>query len=288
MNLKNFIGDLFGFNQELSHFKRVNNSLVTQLANCKTNLNTMENNYKELSKKNNKLIKKLEGYEESEEAKFWNEKYPVKNVEYWGRTWGTSKKKIPIDVRLLITPQDYHIHELLEKHDLYYGGGSVDDHIVKIYKFVKNNYYRYVYDHNNYDVTEYWEFPFEMFEALERGYTKGFDCDSWASFIVSFVIASGVPEWKCRVVVGDSKIGGHSTCYFHCDKDNKWHHLNSTMGSKSGYDKLEDFPLTDDAGTTKDVLGIYNVWNSYNNKYAWTTFETGVVKDGRKKRFIVK
>ncbi len=221
-----------------------------------------------------------------------NTKYPKADIQYSGRTFGTTKNRIPIDVRLLITKNDYHIHDILKKKRLYYKKGSMDAHILKVYHWIKKDYYRYVYDKTNYGVSEFWEFPFEILEGLEKKYIKGADCDSWAHFITSFLIASGVPDWKVRVVIGTCALGGHSTVYVYCDKTNKFHHINSTMGAHSNYTKLEKYPTTDDADSGKDRLGIKNVWFSFNDKYAWHKF-TSEAKNSFKKRkanklFVIK
>ena len=287
MKFKNLIGDLFGFNQEIINWR-------SQLTACESKyLNTIDlvktrdskivklkQQIEILSDQYDELTKPADPLEE-----YWNSKYPTANIEYNGRTFGTSTKMIPIDVRLLVTPQDYHIHDILAANNLYYESGSIDDHIVKLYHFIKAKYYRYVFDQNNYGITEYWEFPYEMLEALRLKYAVGFDCDSWASFIVSFLIASGVPSWKARVVIGNSVVGGHSTVYVHCDATNKFHHINSTMGGKSSYTKLSDYPTTNDAGKgNSDALGIYNVWLSYNNVFSWHKFSSAARSDFKKEK----
>ena len=287
MSLKSFVGQLFGFTSEVNGYR---NQLVVcesnvlnakaSLTTTQTKLSKLKNQFDLLSDQYDELTKPADPLEE-----YWNSKYPTANIEYNGRTFGTSTKMIPIDVRLLVTPQDYHIHDILAANNLYYKSGSIDDHIVKLYHFIKAKYYRYVFDQNNYGITEYWEFPYEMLEALRLKYAVGFDCDSWASFIVSFLIASGVPSWKARVVIGNSVVGGHSTVYVHCDATNKFHHINSTMGGKSSYTKLSDYPTTNDAGKgNSDALGIYNVWLSYNNVFSWHKFSSAARSDFKKEK----
>ena len=149
MNIKNFVGDLFGFTQEISNLKSVYES---QLANMGIRVNKCEADYDKLEDKYLVALKALDNYEESEEAKYWNEKYPTANISYMGRTWGTSKDMIKIDVRLLITPQDYMIHDILKKHKLYLkdNNNDVDKTVIKIYQWIKRNYYKYIFDKNNY------------------------------------------------------------------------------------------------------------------------------------------
>lgn len=207
-----------------------------------------------------------------------NNKYPKANIEYMGRTFGTSKDKIPIDVRLLITPQDYHIIELIEKNKLQIKDPEKD--VPRLYKWIENNYYKYVYDKDNYGITEYWEFPFEILEKKALNSNAGFDCDSWANFQASFYIAAGMPAYKVRVVVGGCKLGGHSTVYVYSEKTGKWHHLNSTYGKIK--DTISEYPTTDDALTT-DALGIIDVWMSFNHLYSWHVFKTDAAEDSYNK-----
>lgn len=225
-----------------------------------------------------KLEEKLKTYPDTVDpiADEWNNKYPRANIEYNGRTWGQTDKMIPIDVRLLITPQDWHIHDVLRKNNLYIIDGNYEEGIPKIYNFVKKTYYNYSFDSENYLVPEYWEFPFELFGMQKIKGIISVDCDSWAQFLLSFYIAAGLPEWMGRVVVGNCKLGGHSTNYVYSQETKKFHHLNSTYGD-SEKNKISQFPTTDDAGKT-DILGIYGVWFSFNNKFAWHKFDTAVTK----------
>jgi hypothetical protein len=283
--IKSFVGDFFGFNQTINNlYSRLGNE-ETNIVNLKQLLQQEEDKVTKYQARVNQLVSEVELLNESLNkekdplAEHWNNKYPTANISYLGRTWGTTKNRIEIDVRLFITPQDFHIHDILKQKNLYYvPGTSIDDHIIKIYHFVKANYYKYAFDSNNYGVDEYWEFPFEMLQGLKNKLTDGYDCDSWAHFITSFLIASGVPEWKVRVVVGMSKLGGHSTVYVHCDKTDKFHHINSTYGHLSSMKDLSKYPTTDDAKTT-DAIGIYSVWFSFNNLLAWHKFSSEARQD---------
>lgn len=215
-----------------------------------------------------------------------NNKYPKANIEYIGRTFGTSKDMIPIDVRLLITPQDFHIQQEIKDNNLQIKDPETD--VPKIYKYIYSKYYKYVEDQINYGLPELWEFPFEILEKKRRNPNVGFDCDSWANFQASFYIAAGMPSYKVRAVAGMSKLGGHSTVYVYSDIDSQWHHLNSTYGLLKG--KISEFPTTDDAGKN-DNLGIYDVWFSFNSEYSWHIFKTSSARDSfdkNKNKFIIK
>jgi len=211
-----------------------------------------------------------------------NNKYPAAKVAYNGRNFGTSKTIIPIDVRLLVTPNDFHILEIIEKNKLQIVNPETD--IPKIYKFIKNNYYKYVEDQANYGIGEFWEFPFEILEKKKLSSDSGFDCDSWANLQASFYIAAGMPNYKVRVTVGNCDLGRHSTVYVYSEKDQDWHHLNSTYGRV--YDTLIEYPKHDDQ---TDRLTIKSVWFSFNNLYAWNEFTGTAAREfKRDDRFIIK
>lgn len=259
-----------------------NGSLTLEIGQLTEKISELENS---LNYANAKILELSGKPIESEQEKFWNNKYPKANIEYTGRTWGTTKEPIPIDVRLLVTPKDYHIHDILKANDLYIKNNDFETGIPKIYNFIRNIYYKYTYDDQNYGIGEFWEFAFEMLSKMSKGY----DCDSWADFQSSFYIAAGVPSWKVRVVVGNCRLGGHSTVYVHSDKDNKFHHLNSTYGN-SQYKNISEYPKTEDAFTTDD-LGIRSVWLSFNDIFAWHQFTAEAKKSFNKdkiyKKFVI-
>jgi hypothetical protein len=229
----------------------------------------------------NYVIKELQEKESKIAEEYWNKKYPIANITYTGRTFGPSNNMIPIDVRLLITPQDFHIHDILRQNNLYVVDGDYETKVPKIYSWIRNNMYSYEFDQQVFGVSEFWEFPFEILEGQRMLGKKGYDCDSWANLQASFYIAAGVPAWKVRVVIGNCQLGGHSTVYVHSDVDNKFHHLNSTYGN-ADIRKISLYPLSSDAETT-DKLGIKNVWFSFNNLLAWHKF-TSEAKESFKEK----
>lgn len=289
--IKPIIGQVFGFSQELITKEDELKELQKKYDTLNTSLQEALSDDMTDKTKINTLQEIIDSYKKNTElADHWNNKYPKANIEYTGRTWGPTKKMIPIDVRLLVTPQDYHIHEILAANNLYIKDGNYEEGIPKIYNFIRTKFYSYVFDENNFGIPEFWEFPFEILEGFAIKATTGFDCDSWASFLASFYIAAGVPEWKVKVVVGDCVLGGHSTDYIHSDLTNKYHHLNSTYGNKA-LTKISEYPTTDEAGEGKsDRLGIYDVWLSYNNLYAWHEFKSYASKDAfnKKAKYLFK
>lgn len=216
---------------------------------------------------------------ETEIERFWNNKYPKADIEYSGRTYPTTKEKVKIDVRLFLTQfNDWHIHKFLRENDLYHKGGDFGDTAVKIRKWIEEVHYKYEFDYKNYNgVSELWEFPFEIFTYWEKEAKRPFDCDSWAILQANFYIAAGIPDWKVRVVVGETDVEPHATVYVHSDIDNRFHHLNSTSWIYKS-PKLVDYPLPIDSPNSGDPFGIWGVWFSFNNKHAWHEFTTGAAE----------
>lgn len=236
---------------------------------CRQSLDTVRKNYAELQADFNACESSLAKLPHSDpQEKFWNEKYPTANIEYLGRVFPTTKETIPIDVRLLITPSDFHLKKILDDNGLNVTGSNYDETAIKIWKFVKTKWYKYTYDQQNYGIGELWEFPFEMLAKL----TNGYDCDSWAVFQASLYIAAGIPAWKVRVVAGKCDLGGHCTVYVHSSADDKFHHLNSTYGAD--WKELKDAPLPPSGPNSGDALGIYDVWFSFNQFFSWHQFST--------------
>lgn len=210
---------------------------------------------------------------------YWDNKYNKGNIVYLGRSYPFSEKRCNVPVTVLITPTDGFIIDDLKAWGLYRTGEDAETLIPKIYRKIRAKYFHYQYDKNVWGFYEVWEFPFEMREwaETEKNGWK-FDCDSWASFIVSYIIASGVNSWRVKVVIGNCYGGGHSTVYAFSMIDNDWHHLNSTYGN-ANHLQINKYPTHKDARnpitkTGTDSAGIYKVWLSYNDKNSWYKFET--------------
>lgn len=195
------------------------------------------------------------------------EEYPSKNVFYKGRTLRGDNTRINVPVQVLVTPEDPRIKEDLEKWGFLDSNEDWETLIPKVYKKIYKEYYSYAYDKNVWEVSEFWEFPFEMYE---KGF-KGFDCDSWSHFIVSYFRKLGLPAGYVWIVVGNCEGGGHSTIYVYSEEDDKFHHLNSTYGRLLS--KISIYPTHKDAKEGNDKMGIQKVWLSFNDLVSRSTFK---------------
>ena len=295
------------FNKIKEYFKNIYNNIVISndqpmLDRIKEQdkiISILENLNKELNetitaqqntiKEKDELIASLD-YRTEEEKQletFWNNKYNKGIIRYLGRSYPFSTTKIKFPLNVLLTPNDPDIIEDLKKWKLYRTGEDPETLAPKIYKKVFQTYYRYLYDKEVWNENEVWEMSFEMYEKIREKLKKneiaGFDCDSWGCFLNSFYIAAGIPRWRVRSVAGMTVLGGHYTCHLYSMVDNKWHHLNSTYGG-TFHNKISDYPLITDArnptnNTGNDIIGLYNIWFSFNDLYMWYSKAEDIPKE---------
>jgi len=261
----------------------------TQIDNLKSQLNEASITYSELLIQKDKLLsdyaqlqKELELVKqtipepEPEEKEYWNTKRPQADIYYKGRTLPLTKDMIENDVKVFITPRDSKIQYDIKKYSLkIVDVKKCNAQILKIYKHTRTkqiNPYKYKYDNQSFGIGEYWMFPFEL-RAMGAG-----DCDDWSHELVSYLIGAGIPNWRVRVVCGTTYSGfGHSTVYVLADDLKTWKHLNSTTPiSMISQSDLMQMP---NSNTPSDTIGIKNVWFSFNNEFAWHTFETNASRD---------
>lgn len=199
------------------------------------------------------------------------ERYPSKLISWNARSFPFSKDKCRVPVQILITPTDPYIIKDLKERNLYQTGEEWETLIPKIYKSIHDKYYKYEYDKAVWGVNEVWEFPYEL---REKGFSKGFDCDSWGNFIVSYFRAAGLPAGMVWCVAGDTDLGGHHTVYVWSSIDGKFHHMNSTYRA-DGFcpDMISKYPTHLDAEEGRDKIGIKKVWCSYNDFVARSYFD---------------
>ena len=73
--------------------------------------------------------------------------------------------------------------------------------------------------------------------------------------------AAGVPRGFQRAVCGTTKLGGHCAVHVYSFEKHKWLHYETTANSKMIFD----------ADDTSKNIAIYDVWWSFDWKYAWST-----------------
>ncbi|MFX0194739.1 MAG: hypothetical protein ACFFCW_01355 [Candidatus Hodarchaeota archaeon] len=213
---------------------------------------------------------------------YWNNRVPKADILFTARKLPGYEVHFPVDVRQMITINDSTIRKDLEQHALMLQGPEkCNDYMYRIYRHSRvKEINPYFYQYDNYIFgCEFFMYPYEL-RVLKKG-----DCDDWGIELASYLITAGVPEWRVRCVVGLTRSGGgHLTVCVLADDLATWYHLNSTIPwwvvEEHGWGTLTDFPKADDS---TDDMGIGDVWFSFNNKFAWHTFETHASLDNARR-----
>ena len=96
------------------------------------------------------------------DKEYWNNKWPKNPVIYAGRALRGQSKRIGVDVRLFITPEDLIIKNVLERYNL--RADNFDETVWQVQKFVVR-FLRYKLDEESNKCEEFWEFPFETLQS---------------------------------------------------------------------------------------------------------------------------
>ena len=227
---------------------------------------------------------KIEKYKE-----YWNNKHPHKILYYKGRGYlqgyepDNELNNIVIPARtplqMFCQPNDPKTIQILKDNNLLCKDPlKCDNLIFEIYKFTRKDFV-YNSDQNTVGLNEYWLYPWEMRQyPIDRGH----DCDDYANQLASYLIASGIPNWRVRIVCGFTYSGyGHSTVYVLLDDMKTWIHTNSTSMIPANVNSIynEWFTQWNDENPNDIDIDPNNVWFSFNNEFAWETFdgESGLV-----------
>ena len=224
---------------------------------------------------------------EEHEEEYWNNRVPKADILFTARKLPGYQMHFPVDVRQMITINDSVIRNDLEDHTLIVNdAGNCNEDIFRIYRHSRvKEINPYFYQYDNYIFgCEFFMYPYEL-RVLKKG-----DCDDWGIELASYLITAGVPEWRVRCVVGLTRSGGgHLTVCVLADDLTTWYHINSTtpwwVVEENVWGKLTDFPKADDSS---DEMGIGDVWFSFNNKFAWHTFETHASVDNARRTSWMK
>lgn len=189
---------------------------------------------------------------EHPKEKYYNNKYPKKDLIYYGRAIPTTKKTIAIDVRNFFNPYDSEIKKVVKKLRL--GRDSDDEKALKCLKWVIDNI-KYTGDKKK-GYEDFWQFAFETL------YYKNGDCEDGAILLANMILISQVPYWKIRLSAGEVKDGGHAYLTYYCESNQKWVVLDwCYWPNKDPITKRKDY---------KDEKNYLDVWLSWNEKYSFT------------------
>lgn len=233
--------------------------LINDLHNEYLNL---KEDYIQLEKENlnlNNIIKGIDG--ESNQEKYWNEKYPARKIEY---------SRHETDGNYEIDVKDFF--QIYDENLPIVSSNEIDDYIaIDCLRWVIKNV-KYTPDKTVYGFNEYWAYPYQ---TLKR--RKG-DCDDGAILLANMMVANGIPYWKVRINAGDvydkkgNLAGGHAYVTYYCDKAKRWvcmdwcYYPNDTM------------PWAREDYKNSRMYGNGEVWFSFNQKYSFTKSATDAKK----------
>lgn len=188
---------------------------------------------------------------------YWNNKYPKQEIIYAGRAIRGHSKRIPIDVRCLISADDNVLKHVSSKFK-----GTYDAIAWQVQKWAVRHL-TYISDKKSAGLDEYWQYPYET-EATRTG-----DCEDGAILIASLMLNAGVPAWRVRCTAGLVKsgkgaaTGGHAYVTYCRETDNNWVVLDWCYleDSRRPVAKKPIF---------KTLKNYKDIWFSFNHLYSWS------------------
>jgi len=179
-----------------------------------------------------------------------NSKYPKKLIIYKGR-FIPNHGRCSVDVRNFFSNPDSQELKFAEVwKDL-----PDDEKAFKCLKWVIDNI-TYISDKEEFDMDEYWCFPYELLN------TRKGDCDDGAILLSNLMASCGIPYWKVRLTCGDTPDGGHAYVTYFRESDKTWVNLDwCYFPSKK---------LIKDRTNYKEEKHYGDVWFSWNRKYSFS------------------
>ena len=174
-------------------------------------------------------------------------------------------EKYLVDVKNFITPDDIFLQKVVKD---YKNGKDYDDKMQKCWQYVRDNI-KYKSDKIDGERKGHWTLPSII---LQRGYD---DCDGMSVTLASLAIASGIPYYRVKVVLGKvqkdpvAPKGSHAWVLY-LNEDNKWEIWEATNKKKGR------------KGLAKELLGnswYREIYASFNNKY---TYDQDKIEDETK------
>ena len=249
MSFKDWIGDIFGFNNELDSLTNQNTALKYQIkdletkySKCNEDSSFLGTKYKELEEKYIKLTTP------DPQETLWNNKYPKQDITYRRKEYDGWYN---IDVRNYFQPYDSSIPIV--------SGTTNDEKALNALNWVKKNI-TYTSDTTEYGEDEFWAYAYQ---TLKR--KKG-DCEDGAILLSNIMLKSGIPYWRIRLNAGDVKGGGHAYVTYCRETDNEFVVLDWCYWYKD--------TLIKDRKLHKDEQDYYGIWFSWNLMYSFGKMET--------------
>lgn len=203
--IKNYVGELFGFNQTIK-------KLTEESQSDKENIIKLENNIKAIIESEETKTEKLKILEELIEGQTKEREFEEMITNKIPKALNSYMRKeidrvYYIDVRNFFMINDESIPIV--------SGKTNDEKALAGLKKLRS-IVTYVSDTSSYGVSEYWAFPYQ---TLTR---KIGDCEDGAILLANILVKSGVPYYRVRICAGSVNGGGHAYCVYCRETDNEW------------------------------------------------------------------
>lgn len=244
--MRNFIGKLFGFHDEIDDLKQ-------DLADYIKKVETGEKRVEQLQKEATKLLGEIDMLNKqivlpNPSEEYWNSRYPKRDITYKRKE---HDQWYNIDVRDYFQPYDSSVPTV--------SGTNSDDKALNALKWVRANI-KYTPDKDEYGLDEFWAYAYQTLK-----HKKG-DCEDGAILLANIMLKSGIPYWRIRLNAGDVKGGGHAYVTYCRETDNEFVVLDWCYW----YSKKE----IKDRLLHKEEKNYYGIWFSWNQKYAFGKMQT--------------
>lgn len=189
---------------------------------------------------------------ETRKEKYYNNKYPKKDIVYQGQPIPNSNTRVSIDLRDFFNEYDSEVKKVVKELNI--SRSSDDEKALQCLLWVIKNI-KYTEDYTK-GHTEFWQFPFETLH-----YKTG-DCEDGAILLANMLLISGIPYWKIRLSAGKVSGGAYAYLTYYCEDSAKWVILDWCYKiNKNAIKNRTDY---------KDESNYSTVWMSWNQKYSFT------------------
>ena len=194
------------------------------------------------------------GEKEEEMEKYYNNKYPKKNISYVRRE---TDGQYSVDVRSFFQYRDYHLPTIT--------GKTNDEKAYNSLMWVMKNI-KYVADKTAYGFPEYWAYAYQ---TLKR---KVGDCEDGAILLANIMMKAGIPYWRVRLNAGSVNGGGHCYVTYCRETDDKFIVLDWCYWANKK--PISERPLHKDERNYSDEKRNFYIWFSWNERYAFGRMST--------------
>lgn len=254
IDVKKFVGDIFGFNSAIDSLLIEKNSLIQQNNSQLEMIEKLRVDVQaalDSGESNTAKLKELQAIFDKQEADHSLEyeitnKRPKTQISY---------SRFETDGQYSIDVRDFY--QVLDNNTPIATGKSYDEIALNALKIVRGRI-TYNSDKSVYAKDEYWAYSYQ---TLGRG--QG-DCEDGAILLANILVKSGVPYWRVRLNAGNVNGGGHAYVTYCRETDNEFVVLDWCYWPNNL--PVKDRPTHKDERNYMDSARNFYVWFSWDLK----------------------